>query len=145
MNAHSTNSTVTSSLLSLIESSIEDETARQEEQNKIVEAAKAAKAAKHAAISFNNIRRAAADRMVSEIQTAMNKELKNIEVETKEAYKKEMIRLGLDSEKYPLETALSFIDSKTITPVLKTAGKTAAKLVNLGSGIKSRFMQGFGK
>jgi hypothetical protein len=81
--------------------------------------------------------------MVSDIQAQLARDLKNIDTEAQNAYKAEMIRLGLDSNKYPLQTSLDFLDHQAVTPILETVGKVAGTMTNVGKGIFNRIGQGF--
>jgi len=145
MNAQTSNNSSMPSLIDLINAQVKTAEAQHAEQLKIVEAAKLARKAKDDAITYNSIRKSAANKMVSDIQAQLAKDLKNIDDEAQKTYKAEMIRLGLDSDKYPLQSALDFVDTKAVTPVLESVGAATAKVFELGNGIKNRFLKGFSK
>lgn len=140
MNAQSSNNSSSTSIdLSAITS------AMVAEQTKIAKAIEAVKAQNAKDVAFNNASKAAADRLVSQIQKDLNAQLINLEESRKNTYAKAMTELGLSAEVYPLETAQKFIDEKAITPVLAGVGTASRKVADIGKSIGSRFMMGFKK
>ena len=115
-----------------------------EEQTIVDKGYEAATKARETARKANDSARQACNRRVSELQSALNKTLKDIDKEAEKAYKDKLVELGLNAEAYPMKTAMKAVDEKITTPALNGVGIAAGTVAKgavglwdrIGSGVK---------
>ncbi len=132
----SQNTQLSSALMALIE-------AGQEAEAKVTKALTEAKKARDAKIASNQTKRALAARLINEIRDNLKNTLEDEDQAAKDAYKKCLVDNGLSAEVFPMETMATAIDTKAITPVLKSVGKVGGFFSNLGKGITERVSKGY--